>query len=65
VDERDRDEIRGRLVARFGSLPRSAIEDALRASFARYDGARVRHFVPLLAERAARERLQLALAHES
>jgi hypothetical protein len=46
-----------RLVERFPSVPRSNIEEAVREEHGALENGRVRDFVPVLVERAAKARL--------
>lgn len=46
-----------RLAERFPTVPRPSIEEAVRAEHGALDGGRVRDFVPVLVERAAKARL--------
>ncbi|WP_374199806.1 three-helix bundle dimerization domain-containing protein [Arthrobacter sp. SO5] len=46
-----------RLAERFPAVPRSSIEDAVREEHHALDSGRVRDFVPVLVERAAKARL--------
>lgn len=46
-----------RLAQRYATLPRKQIAVAIQHAYARFDGARVRDFVPLLVERRAEEEL--------
>ena len=58
-DEREVDRVIGTLVRLWGDrIGRNSIEITVRQSFERYQYARVRDFVGLLAERSAREELR-------
>jgi hypothetical protein len=66
VDESEREEaavsvaVRD-LVRRFGdAVPQAELESAARSCFANWSDARIRDFVPILAERCARERVAKA-----
>ena len=56
-------EVQERLEARFPELDPTVVEAAIRVAAAEITGP-VRDFVPLLVERAARERLRRAVADE-
>lgn len=58
-ERRALDEVEERLAARFPELDPAIIEAAVRLSYAELTGP-VRDFVPLLVERAARDRLSFA-----
>lgn len=47
------DVVRTRLIQRYPHLDPEVIEDLIEASLLRFDGCRIRDFVPLLIERAA------------
>ncbi|WP_213576460.1 hypothetical protein [Rhodococcus sp. USK13] len=53
TEERDIDVVRTRLIQRFPDLEPGVIEDLVVAMLHRFDGCRIRDFVPLLVERAA------------
>ena len=61
VEAVEEERIRGvvrRLHAQLGErVPEPVVESAVRDSFARLQDARVRDFIPILAEKLARERL--------
>lgn len=46
-----------RLLERTDGIPREVVEQHVREGFARWEDARVRDFVPIFVERAARARL--------
>lgn len=46
-----------RLQERLGQVPGSVLDECVRDAWSRFDHARVRRFVPILAERAARARI--------
>jgi hypothetical protein len=52
-EEHDIDVVRTRLIQRYPDLDPALIEDLIEASLRRFDGCRIRDFVPLLVERAA------------
>ena len=52
-EEHDIDVVRTRLIQRYPDLDPAVIEDLIEASLRRFDGFRIRDFVPLLIERAA------------
>ncbi len=52
-EEHDIDVVRARLIQRYPDLDPAVIEDLIEASLRRFDGCRIRDFVPLLIERAA------------
>jgi hypothetical protein len=65
VDERERDEAViqasvARLTGRFGDndVPREDLEAEVRTCFAKWPDAKVRDFIPILAERCARARIE-------
>ncbi|MDV7243527.1 MULTISPECIES: three-helix bundle dimerization domain-containing protein [Rhodococcus] len=53
TEERDIDVVRTRLIQRFPDLEPGVVEDLVVATLHRFDGCRIRDFVPLLVERAA------------
>jgi len=58
-EERQLDRVRQDLIREFGAqLTAQVVDEQFRALVARFDGAPVRTFVPVLAQRAARERLR-------
>jgi len=61
TEARQMAEVRERLEARFPEVDPTVVEAAIRVSAAEITGP-VRDFVPLLVERAARERLRRAVA---
>ncbi|KQR94180.1 hypothetical protein M1742_24920 [Salmonella enterica subsp. enterica serovar Typhimurium] len=46
-----------RLHQRFPAIPTERVADAVMAAYYRFDGARIRDFIPVLVERAARNTL--------
>jgi hypothetical protein len=46
-----------RLAEKFPNVPRSSIEDVVQQEHSSLDAGRVRDFVPILVEHAARDRL--------
>ncbi|MCC8930134.1 three-helix bundle dimerization domain-containing protein [Rhodococcus sp. I2R] len=65
TEEHHIDAVRDRLDAAFPDVPRRVIEDAIAAELARFEGRRVRDFVPLLVERNARESIRSTGARAS
>jgi len=58
-EQRQLDRVREDLIREFGAkLTAQVVDEQFRALVARFDGAPVRTFVPVLAQRAARERLR-------
>ena len=55
------DVVRARLIHRCQFLDPDRVEDAVEAAHHRFDGCRIRDFVPLLVERAATRALDQAL----
>lgn len=47
-----------RLAARFPALPHELVEQAVHAEYVALDGGRIREYVPVLVEHAAKERLR-------
>ncbi|MDH6292268.1 MULTISPECIES: three-helix bundle dimerization domain-containing protein [Rhodococcus] len=62
-EERDIDVVRTRLIQRYPDLDSGVIEDLIAAELGRFDGCRVRDFVPLLVERAAARTLDATFCH--
>ena len=66
MDEREREEAAigaavAHLVRRFGDhIPDDELEATVRACYRSWPDARIREFIPILAERCARERLAQA-----
>ncbi|MFC0449114.1 three-helix bundle dimerization domain-containing protein [Rhodococcus jostii] len=52
-EEHDIDVVRTRLMQRYPDLGPEVVEDLIEAALGRFEGCRVRDFVPLLVERAA------------
>ncbi|MEN0134405.1 MAG: hypothetical protein AAGC80_04625 [Rhodococcus sp. (in: high G+C Gram-positive bacteria)] len=52
-EEHDLDVVRSRLIQRYPDLDSAVLENLIVALLGRFDGCRVRDFVPLLVERAA------------
>ena len=52
-EEHDIDVVRSRLIQRYPDLAPEVVEDLIVAVLGRFDGCRIRDFVPLLVERAA------------
>lgn len=58
-EDRQLARIREELIREFGAgVSEQVVDEQFRALVARFDGAPVRTFVPVLAQRAARERLK-------
>ena len=58
-EQRQLARVREDLIREFGSrLPEQVVDEQFQALVARFDGAPVRTFVPVLAQRAARDRLR-------
>ncbi|MGA9872223.1 MAG: hypothetical protein WBQ44_13920 [Rhodococcus sp. (in: high G+C Gram-positive bacteria)] len=62
-EQRSLDEIRTRLGAAFPEIDAAAIDDAVGAAHRRFDGGRIRDFVPLFVEREASARLSEQFTH--
>lgn len=61
MDDKERqniDVVRIRLTQRFPNLDPGVVEDLIEATLHRFDGCRIRDFVPLLVERAATRTLE-------
>ncbi|MFC9769645.1 three-helix bundle dimerization domain-containing protein [Rhodococcus jostii] len=54
-EQRHLDRMRRRLHPRFPHLPPGLVEDVVAAAHRRFDGCRIRDFVPILVERIARD----------
>ena len=62
-EEHDLDVVRTRLIQRYPDLDSGVIEDLIVAALGRFDGCRIRDFVPLLVERAATRTLDATFRH--
>ncbi|MDQ7910188.1 hypothetical protein RB614_37405 [Phytohabitans sp. ZYX-F-186] len=59
LDDREREHLLSRLAARYaGVYSPERVREAVAEVYARFDGAKVHTYVPLLAERAVRELLE-------
>ncbi|MDV8022199.1 three-helix bundle dimerization domain-containing protein [Rhodococcus sp. IEGM 1330] len=52
------DAVRDRLKSTFSDIPRPVIDETVASELARFDGRKIRDFVPLFVERKARETLR-------
>ncbi|MEP6561392.1 MAG: hypothetical protein ABJD68_10015 [Nakamurella sp.] len=59
-EARSLEEVVERLVARFADLPPETVRDIVKGSWDEFNGTPIRDFVPVLVERAARQRLSSA-----
>ncbi|PBC39170.1 hypothetical protein CJ179_37660 [Rhodococcus sp. ACS1] len=62
-EEHDIDVVRSRLIQRYPDLDPEVVEDLIVVVLARFDGCRIRNFVPLLVERAATRTLDATYSH--
>ncbi|MFZ2174811.1 MAG: DUF3562 domain-containing protein [Rhodococcus sp. (in: high G+C Gram-positive bacteria)] len=62
-EERQISQVKARLLEKYPSTPRTVVATAVEDALARFDGGRVRDFVPLLVERRASATLARSALH--
>jgi hypothetical protein len=56
-EQRQLDQVVERLAKKYSSVPADHVVDAVNTAYSRFDGSRIRDFVPLFVERIAHESL--------
>lgn len=62
-ERRALDDVRNRLITQFPDAGHDVVDTAIGDAHRRFDGGRIRDFVPLFVERAAREQLAANPVH--